>query len=1079
MQHRVARVGLCAMLALAIPVPGAAADGACIGGAAPSATVVALGGTVQVRPDGGAPAPARLGQPLCPRDQVQTGADGRVELQFSGADTTVGLSRNASLQLGAPGGADVRFGSGLLKFISSVRGAFTIETRHANAGIDGTEAVLALERPDGPLGVVVVEGSVRLGAADAAIVLDQGAAGIAGQDLPPRAVGPGQAAGLLGTLVADPAGAADWAIYYPPILAGAGGVPGAAAVLLDAGDPAGAAALLAGPVPARERPGALTLSSLIAGARGDRTAAAARAAEALALDPGFAPAWVAASYAAQGRGDIDAARDAAARARRLAPDEPHTAARVAELALIAGDRAGAIRDARRAVALGPTALGQAVLGLALLASNDPGGAQGAFGAAIATDSRAPLGHLGRGLTLIRQGEVAPGRRALELAVALDPRRAATRTWLGRAYATEGDRARAMAQFDLAKARDPDDPTPWLLAAQELYAANRPNEALAEIGAATDRGGARATQRSATGLAEDRAVAAASLGRVLTALGFDRQAELAGAAAAEADHTNPAAQRLRADAAGDTLGRDITRASANLAALVYDGPSDAPVAAAESEAGLALFDPPGAARASLTEFAPFFGGDGVRGVAQAGIGTQGTLTDQISVTALADRFSLGLGQFHYQTDGVRAGNDVRHDVVSLQAKAELTPWLDVFGEYRYRESQSGDRVLEFDRVADDPSLRAGDERNLGRLGFHATLGADHDIAALVTHARLDAEARRETFGFAQIDSLDRSGTELQAQHVGRFGAVEVISGLAYARINDRSATQAFFGNLSGRDRSDRFTAYTYGTLRLDDLGPLAGAALTLGLGYDNASSDIPGLSVRAINPKLGARIWVTEDLVLRAAFTRTVKPPQFMDQRLEPVSVAGFDQYFDDFEGAEIQQVGLGADWRVLPWATVGVEGVVREIDNPIGFSPQVGTDVRGLRAYADAVLGPRVAVGLAFTHETSTSSDAFDLAEFDLNEVRGRVGYFHPSGFFGAVELGYAWTQAFTFQALEDDFPLVEAVMGYRLPGRRGLLSLGVQNVLDTDFGFVDRQANAAGTPFSRPRYARDLTVFAQATLAF
>jgi outer membrane receptor protein involved in Fe transport len=38
----------------------------------------------------------------------------------------------------------------------------------------------------------------------------------------------------------------------------------------------------------------------------------------------------------------------------------------------------------------------------------------------------------------------------------------------------------------------------------------------------------------------------------------------------------------------------------------------------------------------------------------------------------------------------------------------------------------------------------------------------------------------------------------------------------------------------------------------------------------------------------------------------------------------------------------------------------------------------------------------------------------------------------------------------EDDFWIVDASLGYRLPKRRGVLSLNVDNLLDTDFRFQD-----------------------------
>ena len=59
-----------------------------------------------------------------------------------------------------------------------------------------------------------------------------------------------------------------------------------------------------------------------------------------------------------------------------------------------------------------------------------------------------------------------------------------------------------------------------------------------------------------------------------------------------------------------------------------------------------------------------------------------------------------------------------------------------------------------------------------------------------------------------------------------------------------------------------------------------------------------------------------------------------------------------------------------------------------------------------------------------------------------------------------------------DSFWLVDASLGYRLPERRGLVSLGVANLFDEDFKFVDTD------PFN-PRVYPERFVFGRITLSF
>ena len=59
-----------------------------------------------------------------------------------------------------------------------------------------------------------------------------------------------------------------------------------------------------------------------------------------------------------------------------------------------------------------------------------------------------------------------------------------------------------------------------------------------------------------------------------------------------------------------------------------------------------------------------------------------------------------------------------------------------------------------------------------------------------------------------------------------------------------------------------------------------------------------------------------------------------------------------------------------------------------------------------------------------------------------------------------------------DDFWLVDASIGYRLPKRRGIVSIGVANLFDEQFNFVDTD------PFN-PRVYPERLVFGRFTLAF
>ncbi|MEO0761071.1 MAG: tetratricopeptide repeat protein, partial [Pseudomonadota bacterium] len=438
------------------------------------AVVIAVDGAVTVRPDGGGERAVRLGDALCAGDRVLTGPDGRVELRLTASETTLGLDAYSEAVLpeaGAPGadGSGVGLSAGVLRFLSSVRSVFTVTTRHATAGIDGTEAVMAAT--DTLTLVAVREGDVALEAGGASVLLPAGRAGLA-NGRAPRLLEADAAAALaprLAAIALNPAGSADWAIHYPR--------------LIERGESTGQRRIAPGPIDdgradeaevllAEARRGATGAraarldahAALVAIARGRAAAGGALAANALEAAPDDPAALVATGYAEQAAGRVEAAIEVTARAADLAPGDATVAARLAELHFVDGDAHRAGREARRSLALAPGSLAGAVLGLAALAEEDRTTARTAFEGAIAADSEDPLPRLGLGLLLVRQGAVTEGRRELETAAALSPRRAVFRTWLGRAYAAEGLSDKALAQYALARAADPDDPAPWLLEA---------------------------------------------------------------------------------------------------------------------------------------------------------------------------------------------------------------------------------------------------------------------------------------------------------------------------------------------------------------------------------------------------------------------------------------------------------------------------------------------------------------------------------------------------------------------------------------------------------------------------------------
>jgi outer membrane receptor for monomeric catechols len=107
------------------------------------------------------------------------------------------------------------------------------------------------------------------------------------------------------------------------------------------------------------------------------------------------------------------------------------------------------------------------------------------------------------------------------------------------------------------------------------------------------------------------------------------------------------------------------------------------------------------------------------------------------------------------------------------------------------------------------------------------------------------------------------------------------------------------------------------------------------------------------------------------------------------------------------------------------------------------------------------------------------VTKADTQRVPLGISFFHPSGF------GASWTTTYynqdgKFGGLftgnpirhgNDNFWVVDAAIGYRLPQRYGFFTVGVTNLFDKNFKYFDPDINNASIRPSR-------TVFTKLTLA-
>jgi hypothetical protein len=212
-----------------------------------------------------------------------------------------------------------------------------------------------------------------------------------------------------------------------------------------------------------------------------------------------------------------------------------------------------------------------------------------------------------------------------------------------------------------------------------------------------------------------------------------------------------------------------------------------------------------------------------------------------------------------------------------------------------------------------------------------------------------------------------------------------------------------------------------------------------------------------------------------------------DQTLEPTQVAGFNQFFDDFNATKSWRYGVAIDQKFSKDIFGGVEVSKRDLSIPF-LSSVVANEVR--RGDADEYLGraylfwaphPWLTLGAEYQYERFGRDDdvAFSFKEVITHRVPLGLRFFHPAGVSALLKATYV-NQHGDFirrggtdvESGADNFWLVDAAISYRLPKRYGFITLGATNIFNQNFKF--QEIDLRNTSIQPERF-----FFARVTLAF
>ena len=1105
---------LAVLAAAVLPVGGALSQGALSGTpCAPApAKAVSVQGTVESkRPADAQWQPVRLNDTFCPGDLIRVQAKSRADIVLLD-QSVMRLSANSTIMVETPKEQTTGVVSllrGATNIFSRGRRSLEVNTPFTVAGVRGTEFFLSVETDKTLL--TVFEGTVLAENSMGSLLLDSGQSAVAESGKPP----------VLRTVV-RPRDAVQWTLYYPPVVyfrpdefpsqSGWQGMVTRSVELYAKGDLAGALqsienapadvrdprvfvyraqlSLAVGRVDdaradidralqfAANDASALSLLVIIAIVQNDKDRALAIAEKNVAANPTSATARLALSFAQQARFDLSGARASVEKAVELDPRNALAFSRLAEINSSFGDLDATFAAARKAVALDPNvARTQTVLGFAYLTEVKTAEARAAFDRAILLDQGDPLPRLGLGLAKIRDGRLDEGGRDIEIAASLDPANSIVRAYLGKLYYEEKRFPLDEREFKMAEELDPKDPTAFFYDAILKQTTNRPVEALQAMEQAIALNDNRAVYRSELLLDSDNASRSASLARIYTDLGFQQLGLVEGYKSVNADPTNFSAHRFLSDTYSVLPRHEIARVSELLQSQLLQPVNLTPLQPRLAVSNLALISSGGPGTASFSEFNPLFTGDGYTAQFTGMGGEHGTYAADAVVAGLVGKGAFSLGYSGFQTDGFRVNNDQKDQLFDAFGQYDFTPQTSVQAEYRYRNTKQGDLALRFFESDFLSGQRNNTESDTFRAGFrHAFSPGSIVLASVIYQNRRDTVIDDQT-GEPITFSEPQKALSGELAYLFRSPRFNLTAGAGYSRIDAHTDITGDFGTAPSIPAGVRHTnAYAYAYFRPLDSLTLTGAVSADFLSGD--SLEIEGTT--EVNPKFGVEWNPAPGTTLRAAAFKVLKRTLVTDQTLEPTQVAGFNQFFDDLDGATSWRYGAGIDQKLGRDVFAGAEFSRRDVKSPFIFTDPEGvldtelrhektTEYLG-RAYAFWTPHPWWAFSAQYLYEKN-QSEGLSGVPLSVKTQRAPLAakFFHPSGFSAGVTTTRV-NQDVQFvggTTGSSTFWILDAALSYRLPNRYGFIAVGGSNLTDKHFNYYDTDLRNGTLQPSRMLFAR------------
>ncbi len=1092
----------------------------------PIAKAMAVEGKVDVRStDSTQWRPVKLNDTFCPGDVIRVQERSRADIALSN-QPILRLDQNSTMTLGGvkkQGGSVVELTKGAVHFFSRLPRNLDIKTAFVNAGVEGTEGVVNVGEEKAE--VTIFEGKVVAANESGTVTLTNGQSVVAETGKPLT----------YQTVVKPRDAVQWALHYPPVIDRKSGeageaqSLTNRAADALAVGRVDEAKADLDRALKTDPRSAdALALQSIIAVVQNDKEQALGLATSAVAANPQSASAKIALSYAQQAHFDVDGGLKSLQEAVKAEPNNALAWSRLAELHLSLQQLDKGLAAAQQAVEINPDVeRAHTVLGFAYLLQVKTKEAQAEFQKAHEIDQAAALPQLGLGLAKFREGKVEEGRREMEVAASLDPNNSMIRSYLGKAYFEEKKTDLTEREYQNAKELDPKDPTPFFYDALQKQLTNRPVEALKDMETAIKNNQNRAVYRSQLQMDRDLAARSSALGRVYTDLGFEQVALVEGWTSITQDPSSYTAARFLADTYASRERSEVARVSELLRSQLLQPQNITPIQPTQAISNLLLLGSIGPTGTSFSEFNTLMvNRDRLTFLGNGLYGSNNTAMGEGVVAGIFGKLSVSAGFSNFRTDGWRANANQKDAIANVFMQYELTHKTSIQAEYRYRNLQLGDVQQRFFNDNFEPFFNNSIVNNVFRIGGRHSFTPDSTLLANFSYTKngdLATFAPPNTppvdvglgspvpISFQQINGkgFKQDAYTAEVQHILRTQYLNLVTGGGYRQQNGSpqllvnlnasilDPTDPTLANLNVVNQPiplllQHLNAYAYGYFK-----PIRNLTLIAGGSYDyleGSPAYVAGPnsdnSKSQFNPKFGLLYQPHPNTTIRLAAFRTLKSQTLNEQTIEPTQVAGFNQFYDDVSISHGWRYGAAINQKFSKTFFGGVEGSYRKVDLPTTDVLDVTNTTNNTNewyqalAYLNYAPHPWVALRAHYQYDQYANSlpgaGQFSDAQLYTSRVPLSAGFFHPSGFIANVTVTY-WNQTGTFEPLSqplgtrvdghDTFWLTDAMIGYRMPERYGLIVVGVKNLFDQQFNYFN-------TDWRNPIIQPDRLAFFKITIA-